>query len=151
MVPCDNTTSSDYWCCGTSRDCCGTSRAIKIPQFPGQSTTTSTASTATSTATSSPSSSQSSSQSSSASSGIGTSAKAGIGVGVGVIVVGGLLVFLFRRRTNKAVRTSVDSTYQLAPAPQELEARRAHEMPAFENAKKSELSARQTEKYELPT
>lgn len=104
MVPCDDTSSSDYWCCGSSKDCCGTPAAIKIAQVLGEPTTTSSASTAGSTTTSSPTGSQPSSQQSSGPSTMSTGAKAGIGVGVsvGVIAVGGFLVFLFRRRTNKA-------------------------------------------------
>lgn len=146
MTPCDNTSSSDYWCCGTSRDCCDTPKAIKIPQTLGESTSSSASSSPTSTPTTAKTTSPSPRPASEAT-GISTGAKAGIGVGVGaagVIGIGGLLFLYLRRRRNKPATIS----------PGELDtqvAQQRHDTPVQVQARRHELPTKGNEKYELPS
>lgn len=123
MTPCDGTSNSSTWCCGSSSSCCGTDSVISIAQTLGLGlpTTTTTSSstrtpipttTATTATTTTNTPTSQSSVSTSSSSSLSSGAKAGIGVGVslgsiGIIATALGLFFLRRRRvsTDKEERT----------------------------------------------
>ncbi|KAL4930122.1 uncharacterized protein BDV17DRAFT_259924 [Aspergillus undulatus] len=113
LTPCDGTDNSTEWCCGTSDSCCGTSNAVTIaPVLAALASSSASPSASPSptpsesiTATPTPVDDDAKDDKSS-SSGLSAGAKAGIGVGVGVgaILILGVLVFWWMRRSKATVR-----------------------------------------------
>jgi len=98
VTPCDGSSFSEQWCCGSNTDCCGTSNAITIPQifrasgpspFIASRSSTSRGGSVSSQSTSTIIVTVTSSTSTSSSSGHSTSPNAGIGI---TLVVGGLAI-----------------------------------------------------------
>ena len=149
MTPCDGTSSSEKWCCGThNTDCCGTGQEIVLAASLGISSTSSTTSPSTSTPSQSSqthtsSSSTSSPTASSSPSGLSTGAKAGIGigsVGLAVLIVGTVFLFMFLKKKSGPHTTEVAS-----PNPQEAY--------SYHDERKVELQSMphsQPELYEVP-
>ncbi|KAE9379836.1 hypothetical protein N431DRAFT_432220 [Stipitochalara longipes BDJ] len=114
MTPCDGTSTSATWCCGThNTNCCGTGQAIVLAAVLGSASSSSISTSATpypSTSTSqsgasfTPTPTPSPSPTSLPSSGLSTGAKAGIGIGsvaLAALVAGAILLFFFKRKGSR--------------------------------------------------
>jgi len=165
VTPCDNTSTSVWWCCGSSNACCSDTSLAKyqvdnvflgsistssLPSAASSSLQSSTNSPLAISSSSSPSPSPTASASNNDNDALSTGAKAGIGVGaaIGVIALVTLGVFIGRRTHKKKKEdTRVETGYR-EPDKEALPPVYGHEVPATREP--AELVGDQIQPQEVP-